>query len=52
VIAGFWTHADLISDRFSFQDLIDANDLLAWKEENQKIAHDWVDSQRPKATHE
>ena len=37
-MAGMWTHKDLIEDVFSFDDLLDALEIIHIKSENEKRA--------------
>ena len=46
MIAGIWTHRDVVEDVFSFEDLLDAHELLDVREANAAIAHDWQQQQR------
>ncbi|UUZ93230.1 hypothetical protein LJK87_50060 [Paenibacillus sp. P25] len=38
VMAGLWTHRDLIEDVFTYDDLLDAHEILAVKYENERRA--------------
>lgn len=35
VLAGFWSHRDLVTDVFDFDDLLDAHEMLAVRHENE-----------------
>lgn len=37
-MAGLWTHRDLIEDVFTYDDLLDAHEILAVKYENERRA--------------
>lgn len=34
VMAGFWSHKDLVEDVFTFEDLLDATEMLQVRAEN------------------
>lgn len=38
VVAGIWTHRDIVTDTFSFLDLLDAHEILDVREENERRA--------------
>jgi len=40
VMAGFWTHRDLIENIYTFDDLLDAHEMLAVKHENERRANE------------
>ncbi|WP_376768669.1 DUF6889 family protein [Paenibacillus foliorum] len=39
-MAGFWSHRDIVDCVFSFDDLLDAHEMLEVKHENSQRAHD------------
>jgi hypothetical protein len=41
VIAGMWTHADLVRGVYSFHDLMEANELLDVKSANERQYQAW-----------
>ena len=40
VIGGLWTHKDVVTDVFDFEDLLDAHELLAIKSLNEQRAQE------------
>ncbi|MFC3768360.1 DUF6889 family protein [Paenibacillus sp. GCM10012303] len=40
VIAGFWTHRDLIDGVFTLDDLLDAHEMLEVRHENERRAYE------------
>jgi hypothetical protein len=40
VIAGMWSHRDIVEDIFTLDDLLDAHEMLQVKYENEQRAHD------------
>jgi hypothetical protein len=40
VLAGLWTHLDLVADRFTFDDLLDVHELLDVKATNEQRIHE------------
>jgi hypothetical protein len=47
-MAGMWQHRDLVEGRFSFEDLLDAHEMLLVKAENERRWAEWVESKRQK----
>lgn len=45
-MAGAWTHQDLVTDRFTFEDLLDIHEMLDVKARNERNYRAWVDAQR------
>jgi hypothetical protein len=40
VLAGFWTHRDIVEDVFSLDDLLDVHEIIAVKWENEHRAQE------------
>lgn len=40
VMAGFWTHQQVVDDVFTLDDLLDAHEILEVKHENEARAHE------------
>ncbi|HEX4209510.1 MAG TPA: hypothetical protein VHY56_03890 [Candidatus Binataceae bacterium] len=41
MLAGIWTHREIFDGTYSFEDLLDAHELLDFREENQRRAAEW-----------
>jgi hypothetical protein len=46
VAAGLWTHQQLVSDVFTFADLMDIHEMLDVKARNERAAHDYMAKKR------
>jgi hypothetical protein len=46
VTAGFWTHRDIIEGIFTFDDLLDAHEILTIKYENERRAQEAAEQSR------
>jgi hypothetical protein len=44
VIAGIWTHRDLVDRAFTFADLVNAHEILNLKEANDAAYQQWKDA--------
>lgn len=46
VMAGFWTHRDVVQDVFTFADLLDAHEIIRVQNENEWRAHEAAERER------
>lgn len=46
MLAGLWTHRDILEDRFLFSDLLDAHEFLDVKAANEAAVARWREEQR------